>query len=304
MKKTILSLLLIGSSCALFAQVEQNRPDSTRVDSTNMGNNNMNTTDSVPNNNMNNTNISTTTGDTSITNETLRTTGAYSAYGAVVSVPTNIQTSFQQANPTAGDVRWEQNNEFYRASYSVGARRMKTFYDTRGNSFSLALPVTQSLVPDDVIERAYQLHGDNIYDIVRLQGATDSLDIYQVRVIENAIVRAEKMHADGSAVMPEELINPFGRKDSAQQDMNNMNQNMNNWNNNATDSLNNMNNNMTDSLNNNMNQQTTDSTIQNNSQNLDDGTNTPDNPDQDTNTDSTTNQDAMKPENKDDEQQQ
>jgi len=298
MKKTILSLLLIGSSCALFAQVEQNRPDSTRVDSTNMQNEM--TTDTVTNN-MNQPNVTTTTGDTSITNETMRSTGAYSAYGAVVSVPTSIQTSFQQTNPTASDVRWEQNNQFYRASYSVGARRMKTFYDMRGNSFSLALPVTQSLVPDEVIEKAYQLHGDNIYDIVRLQGANDSIDIYQVRVIENGTVRAEKMHADGSAVMPEELINPFGRKDSAQQDMNNMNQN---WNQQTTDSLNNnMNQQTTDSLNNNMDQQTTDSTMQNNSQNMNDGSNAP-NPDPSNNTDSTTNQDAMKPENKDDEQQQ
>lgn len=226
MKKAFLSMLIIGSSCALYAQVEQT------------------TKDTVPN-------ATVTPPPTSTPDDktTLKSSGQYSAYSAAVSVPPNIQSSFTTNFPGVSDVRWEQNNEWYRATYTTGGRRMRMMYDTRGNSFALALPVTSGLIPDDVIEKAYTLYGDNIYDITRLMLAppkpepnmmsptmstdtttmanpnvpadtTVSADpnaavsgnanmmtatlpprgvIYQVRIIENGELRTERMNEDGTA---------------------------------------------------------------------------------------------------------
>jgi len=237
MKKAFLSMLVIGSSCALYAQVEQT------------------TKDTVPNATVTPTQTPSTPDDKT----TLKSTGQYSAYSAAVSVPPNIQTSFTTNFPGVSDVRWEQNNEWYRATYTTGGRRMRMMYDTRGNSFALALPVTSGLIPDDVIEKAYTLYGDNVYDITRLMLAppkpepspmattmnsdsmananvdanananvstdtTVSADanaevtsnaavsgnmmtatlpprgvIYQVRIIENGEIRTERMNEDGTA---------------------------------------------------------------------------------------------------------
>jgi hypothetical protein len=271
MKKTFLSMLLIGSGCALFAQVQQTTRDTVP------------TTTTTP---LNTTPTTSTPDDKT----TLRSTGNYSAYNAVVSVPSNIQTSFTTANPGVTDVRWEQNNDWYRATYTTGARRMRMMYDMRGNSFALALPVTQGLVPDEVIEKAYTLYGDNIYDITLLKtappkqntmntttmnnsgtmnGTTTTVNtttttnppangttamnngttmntgtmnvggiIYQVRVIENGEVRTERMNEDGTP-----YTESYWRVDSVDvntmnaQDMNQQNVNQQNWNNTTTDSL-------------------------------------------------------------------
>lgn len=229
MKKTFLSMLLVGSSCAVFAQVEQT------------------TTDTVPTTTQPTMTQPTTTQPTD-DRTTLASTGQYSAYSAAVNVPTSISTQFTTAYPTATDVRWEQNADWYRATYKVGAHRMRTMYDMRGNSWSLALPVTNGLIPDDVIERAYTLYGDNVYDITILKTApkamtssaatttttgvdananmnnnanvnanadvnananvsgttmgTSTLNvggvIYQVRIIENGVLRTERMNEDGT----------------------------------------------------------------------------------------------------------
>ena len=157
MKKTILSMLLLGSSCAIFAQTEQTRD--TTVNPTNTP------TSTQTQNTSANTMNSTTPDDKT----TLKSTGNYSAYNAVVNVPPSIRTSFETANPGMADVRWEQNNDWYRATYTTGGRRMRMMYDMRGNSFAVALPVTQGLIPEEVIQKAYTLYGDNIYDITRLK---------------------------------------------------------------------------------------------------------------------------------------
>lgn len=287
MKKTFLSMLLVGGSCAVFAQTTDTVPTTTQPT----------TTQPTMQNNMN--------GTTPDDKTTLASTGQYSAYSAAVNVPTSVQTQFTKEIPNAADVRWEQNANWYRATYKVGAHRMRTMYDMRGNSWSLALPVTNGLIPDDVIERAYTLYGDNVYDITILKtapkamtsntttdvngnmnnnasvsgnattgnnnmnananattgnnnmnananattgnnmnaGATMSTStlnvggtIYQVRVIENGVLRTERMNEDGTP-----YTEVYWRNDSLdvnQQNMNNQNMDQQNWNNNnTTDSL-------------------------------------------------------------------
>lgn len=260
MKKTFLSMLLVGSSCAVFAQVEQT------------------TTDTVPTTTTPTTQPTMNNGSTPDDKTTLASSGQYAAYSAAVSVPSSIQTQFTTANPGASDVRWEQNNQWYRASYKVGAHRMRMMYDMRGNSWAIALPVTSGLIPDEVIERAYTLYGDNVYDITRLKTAPKAMtsstttttttgtdvtannsttvnnvdnsaavnnnqnsgtgmststmnvggEIYQVRIIENGVLRTERMNEDGTP-----YTEAYWRVDSVDaNNMNNQNMNQQNWNNN------------------------------------------------------------------------
>lgn len=274
MKKTFLSMLLVGSSCAVFAQVEQT------------------TTDTVPTTTQPTMTQPTMNGSTPDDKTTLASTGQYSAYSAAVNVPTSIQTQFTTNIPNATDVRWEQNADWYRATYKVGAHRMRTMYDMRGNSWSLALPVTNGLIPDDVVERAYTLYGDNVYDITILKTAPKAMTmsantttgtdmntsvngnvttgnnnmnnsananvnantnvssttannmnsgttlntstinvggvIYQVRIIENGVLRTERMNEDGTP-----YTEAYWRNDSLDVNQQHMNQNMDqqNWNN-------------------------------------------------------------------------
>jgi hypothetical protein len=180
MKKTFLSMLLIGSSCALFAQGGQAKKD-TVPDTipTTIVRDTVPVKDTVPKTTVTPTTPTTQTPTNPSTPDdktTLKSTGQYSAYSAAVSVPPNIQGSFTTNFPGVSDVRWEQNQDWYRASYTTGGRRMRMMYDTRGNSFALALPVTSGLIPDDVIEKAYTLYGDNVYDITRLMLAPPKPD--------------------------------------------------------------------------------------------------------------------------------
>lgn len=267
MKKTFLSMLLVGSSCAVFAQVEQTTTDTVPTTQPTM------TQPTTQPSTMNN-------GSTPDDKTTLASTGQYSAYSAAVNVPSTIQTQFTTAIPNATDVRWEQNADWYRATYKVGVHRMRTMYDMRGNSWSLALPVTNGLIPDDVVERAYTLYGDNVYDITILKTApkamtqsatttTTGVDananmnnnanvqadvnananvnattgnnmnagttmststinvggtIYQVRIIENGVLRTERMNEDGTP-----YTEAYWRNDSL--DVNQQHMDQQNWNN-------------------------------------------------------------------------
>lgn len=300
MKKTFLSMLLVGSSCAVFAQVEQTTTDT--VPTTAQPTMTQPTQPTTMNN-----------GSTPDDKTTLASTGQYSAYSAAVNVPTSIQTQFTTAIPNATDVRWEQNADWYRATYKVGAHRMRTMYDMRGNSWSLALPVTNGLIPDDVIERAYTLYGDNVYDITILKTAPKAMtqstnmnattgtdanmnattgnnnvnananattgnnmnagttmststinvggNIYQVRIIENGVLRTERMNEDGTP-----YTEVYWRNDSL--DVNQQNMDQQNWNN--------------------QQQQTTTDTT---STNIDDGTMNMNNNNNSTTTDNTTTDD-------------
>jgi hypothetical protein len=250
MKTIILSLLFVGSSFALFAQTDTTRRDTTRKDTT--GGN----TDSV---------------------NTIRSTGSYGAYGSVA-VPSTVQSSFMSQFPTAGNAMWDRDTatNMWRARYNTGGRNISVFMDERGNSYSLALPIVQSLVPENVISTAVNTHGNNVYDILQLRTAADSMAIYQVRVIENGQVTSKYMKEDGTETTM------VYRTDDTTSNMNNAGGNWNNTMGNTTDTttgnLNNNNSNQnnnsgnvsdTTGSGNNLNNNTTDTSgMQNNGTNM------------------------------------
>src|SRR5215213_9412267 len=113
MKKTLIALLLVGSSSALFAQA---------------------VTDSTTDMN--------TPPDNTIT--TSVSTSSYPAYGTVaVDVPTTVRYSFQKDYPTITNAQWYLTpNGQYRVVYKDNMNQDMDvyYYGTSAQSYMVALP--------------------------------------------------------------------------------------------------------------------------------------------------------------------
>ena len=111
---------------------------------------------------------------------TMTTTSSNPAYAA----PSDISLKFRTTYPDVTYVTWYPMNTYWVASYNRNNRLMRTYYGTNGNSFNLALPVLNGLVPESVITTALNLFGNNLYDITRMKDM-DMLEIYQIRQLDN-----------------------------------------------------------------------------------------------------------------------
>jgi hypothetical protein len=266
MKRTFLAMIMLGGSCALFAQTtgtntgtnNGTNTGSTTNTSTNTntsvnGNtNNWNTTTNSSLNNSSNTGyygsyygnygttgstgMNTTTGMNGTTN--LNSTGSYGAYGtaASVNVPLNVQSSFQANYPLAAGttVTWQQANpDWWRAAYGASGQYNNVMYNQAGQSFIVAVPVLQTYVPQEVVDKAYQMHGINLYDITEMRSsiannyysqnslstanagtASISPTYYMVRYFDNGMLQAEKINADGTAFMDTNMNNQLNSTSS------------------------------------------------------------------------------------------
>lgn len=213
---------------------QQNIPGTTTTDATRPNTDpsmNMNSTNNGTINNMNTGSPAGTTGNTDMNmtgntgvnpsanagmNNAMGTNTMYNAYNAATAVPSSIQSSFQRDYATASGVTWQQNNDWYRAVYTSEGRNMQVYYDTRGNSYKVALPVLNSFVPEEVISKAIAQYGHNIYAVNRVK-VTDGKDAYQVTLIENGQMRSEWIGEDGSTV---QNVYRVEEEDNAAADMN------------------------------------------------------------------------------------
>ncbi|MGZ3840044.1 MAG: hypothetical protein ACXVBR_05720 [Flavisolibacter sp.] len=209
MKKTILSLLLIGCSYAMFAQQTRdttrkdsipksdssslyNNPSRTRTDST---------MSSMNNNNLNNPSVNRDTMNRMNNNNSLSSNNAYNAYGTSVAIPYRAQMNLQKDYPMAAssNITWTRNGDWYHGTYLNNGRYSHIYYDDKGNTYSVSMPVTETYVPDDILTKATSTYGPAIYDITSLKG-NNGQNIYQVRTLENGQVKAQWVGDDGSAV--------------------------------------------------------------------------------------------------------
>jgi hypothetical protein len=165
-------------------------------------------------------------GDTTI----LQSSGNYAAYGAATNVPSNLQTNLQTTYPSAFSPTWEQRGDWYRASFNNMNRNMQVYYAPNGDSYTVALPVTQSFVPEEIVTKALGMYGNNIYSINRVRAA-NNVDAYQVTILENGISRTEFIGEDGATVAAIDVFRNDGAEmnssssNAANADMNNTNVN-------------------------------------------------------------------------------
>lgn len=268
MKKTILSLFFITCSFMVFAQIDTTRrgSDTTTRDTTNMYNQNVtNQPDSMGITHNNNSDTSTSVS-------------AYPAYGtASVAIPYRAQLNLQKDYPmvTANNVTWTKQGEWFHGTYMNNGRYSHIYYDDRGNTWTVSMPVTQTYVPDDILGKATTMFGPMIYDVTTLKGDSAHSTIYQIRTIENGQVKAQWIGEDGNSIMDPfrvDVVTDLNTSTNAAMDNGNMNNmdssNQNNMNmdmdssnmNNNDSTMHNLNTDSTDNMN--MNN-TIDSTMKN-----------------------------------------
>lgn len=159
MKKTLLAICMAGASCGAFAQETGSTTDMTSSD-------------------------------------TLSTYGTYSAYG--VYAPDYIQSYVVRDYPTSSNVMWRQRGDWWEAYYlDQTGMPQHVYYNTPGNTFMVALPVKQTFVDDQVTHDAINLFGPSVYDITMMKGSMGQ-DVYQVRLLDNGVLRTEYMNPDGT----------------------------------------------------------------------------------------------------------
>jgi hypothetical protein len=123
----------------------------------------------------------------------------YNAYSTTANVPQSTQYFLLRDYPSATNPMWEQSGNWYRATYLNNNRNMQVYYSPNGTGYTVALPVIQSWVPEDVITSALTHYGNNLYAINKVRAANGQ-EVYQVTVLNNGEARSEYLNADGSSV--------------------------------------------------------------------------------------------------------
>jgi hypothetical protein len=139
---------------------------------------------------------------TTTMNGNMSSTGAYSAYGTAVSgLPMNVQSRFSQDFPSGANntYSWSQYGDWFHSQYRASGRSMHYFYNTRGDGYALALPVIQTYVPEDVIDKALNKYGSTLYSIGMVK-AVDTGNTYQIGLIEGGQLRMVYLNDNGSTV--------------------------------------------------------------------------------------------------------
>jgi hypothetical protein len=73
------------------------------------------------------------------------------------------------------------------------------YYGTSAQSYFVALPVRESLTPEDVVSRARTMYGLGVYDINRVKAANMEY-VYHVRLLDNGQVRSIWLSEQGDEV--------------------------------------------------------------------------------------------------------
>src|SRR5580765_3706015 len=104
---------------------------------------------------------------------TYQSTGTNSTY----ITPEPIKVNFQTSYPGAEMVVWEPKGEWWHATYK-GDNRMRhvyyastVYYLEHPANFMVALPVTNTYVPESVITAAINNYGSNLYSITMMKTA-------------------------------------------------------------------------------------------------------------------------------------
>jgi hypothetical protein len=155
--------------------------------------------------NMNNgtqTKVTSNPGDSLTNNSSMSSNNAYNAYGATsVNIPQRAQMNLQKDYPTANNITWTQSGDWYHGTYLNNGRYSHIYYDDRGNTYSVSMPVTQTYVPDDIMNKVTTMFGPMVYDVTTLKGDSSHQNIYQIRTLENGQVKTQWIGDDGSSIM-------------------------------------------------------------------------------------------------------
>jgi hypothetical protein len=125
----------------------------------------------------------------------LGTTGTNPA----LSVPSDVRMQFETAYPNVTVVTWQPVSSFWRAAYTMDNRITHVYYNDRGDTYRVALPVLNGMIEEDVIETAIRLHGANLYSITRMKASNDA-EVYKLQLMDNGAPKDIWINAEGTEV--------------------------------------------------------------------------------------------------------
>ena len=234
MKNTLIALLLVGSSSALFAQNTQNTTNNNNTNTTTNSStttemNNTKTSPATPDASTNtntdvnaNTNTNTTVDpnssinpnanpnsktdmNTAVDNSTSSSvsSSSYNAYGTVaVDVPSTVRYSFQKDYPTVTNAQWYHTpNGQLRVMYKDANNQDMDvyYYGSSAQSYMVSLPVMQSFASEDIVAKAKSMFGLNVYDMNRVKAANNEY-VYHVRLLNNGEIKSVWLSEQGTEV--------------------------------------------------------------------------------------------------------
>ncbi len=157
--------------------------------------------------------VNATTGNNmnnaTMNNGNMNATGNYNnsasnnAYGATVAtIPYRSQMEYSKSYPTAAssNATWTQYGDWFYTTYMSNGRYSQIFYDQRGNGYSLALPVLNTYVPENVVAMALQKYGSTLYSITMIKSA-EGKDAYQINLLDRGQPKIEWVGDDGASAM-------------------------------------------------------------------------------------------------------
>ncbi len=161
-------------------------------------NNAVNGINSTGGNNMNNgTTNSYTTANGNQNNANNTTYGTPNAM-----IPYSVQMDYGKSYPMAASSgnTWTQYGDWFYTTYMGKNRYSQIFYDNRGNGYSVALPVLNTYVPEDVVAMALQKYGSNLYSITMLKSASGD-NTYQINLLDRGQPKMEWLDSVGGTAL-------------------------------------------------------------------------------------------------------
>jgi hypothetical protein len=136
--------------------------------------------------------------------DSMNSTGTYNASAPVsnVTIPYSVNTNYGKEYPmaAASNGTWSQYGDWFYTTYMTPGRYSQIFYDQRGNGYSVALPVLNTFVPENVVNMALQRYGSNLYSITMLKSA-EGKDAYQINLLDRGQTKMEWVGDDGATAM-------------------------------------------------------------------------------------------------------
>lgn len=146
---------------------------------------------------------SSTGGNSASSGTAMSSDNSYSAYAgtAVTSLPYHVQANFVKdyQNPDNRQYAWNQYGDWFSTQYTAKGRLTQYFYDQRGRGYSLSLPVIQTYVPEEIVDKALQKYGAHLYSIGMVKAA-DGSSAYRVGLIDRGRLHSDYLSEQGVTV--------------------------------------------------------------------------------------------------------
>jgi hypothetical protein len=87
----------------------------------------------------------------------------FAGTGKKTGVPSDVTSAFSKANPSATQVKWDQEDSYYEASYKLNGRNMLAVYNNKGEVLEVDTEMKWEEFPAEVQTSMMELGGSKFY---------------------------------------------------------------------------------------------------------------------------------------------